>query len=266
MYTLPTVRRFSYKDEEVSKRPGIFHTIKICLIESGNAVWNINGKDFPIHPGMVFLMGTGEHRYFKQIFGTLTMIICETEVRALLPAHRPLFINRPPNIPLFFHADAVSDFKTFLYAALEEAEKKEPFSQFYTEGFLSLALAALLRHFAPFLPATMPKMRPEVQLALQFIEKHITESISLEQIAEQVHLSPSALSKQFFKYNGIGFHQYITAKRVELAIKLLQTTDENVLDIAYACGFHNSAAFYDAFKKITGTTPLSYRASRGSAI
>ena len=105
-------------------------------------------------------------------------------------------------------------------------------------------------------------MRPEVEQTLQFIAEHITEPISLQQIASQVHLSASALSKQFTKYNGIGFQQYVTSKRIELAIELLQTTGENVLDIAYSCGFHNSAAIYAAFKKTTGLSPLAYRSNR----
>ena len=262
----PTIHRFFYRNEEVSKRPGIFHTIKIHIVESGTAIWNINGKDFSIYPGLAFLMGNGERRYFKSICGTLTLLVCEMDITDLLPEQRPLFINRPPQLPLFFKLNEVPEFKSYFYTAFAQSQKKEPFCALFAKGYISLALASLLRHFAPVLPDTPEKMRPEIEAVLQYISSHITENLSLSHLSALVHLSPSALSKQFAKYNGLGFHQYISSKRIEMAIELLRSTEKSVLDIAYACGFHNSAAYYDAFKKTTGVTPLSFRNKRFSSV
>ena len=51
------------------------------------------------------------------------------------------------------------------------------------------------------------------------------------------------------------FKDYVTTRKIEHAINLLNTTDMNVVDVAYECGFSSISGFYDAFKKVTGTTP-----------
>ena len=52
------------------------------------------------------------------------------------------------------------------------------------------------------------------------------------------------------------------SRRIDNAIFLLkENTEQNILDIALACGYNNTANFNKAFKKVTGTTPSKYRNS-----
>ena len=256
---LSPVNRFTFEERKVDRRPASFHTAKICLAESGSAVCSIDGKDYDVHPGLIFILPNSKRRYFKSIRGKITMVILEADPGEMTAMQRELFVNCPVDLPLNVHAGEIPDFCNFLYQALKESQSKAPFSKQYTDAYVQLALHSVLRFFADVLPKKASKTRPETAYVLRCIEKRITEDISLSQIAALVHLSPSALSKQFRRHTGVGFSQYVTSKRVRKAIEMLQNTENNVLDIAYACGFHNSAAFYDAFKKITGTVPLAYR-------
>lgn len=100
---------------------------------------------------------------------------------------------------------------------------------------------------------------PLMEKALAFIIDNLDKPITLDEIAEQAALSPAYFSSIFKKMNGISPWEYITIKRVEKAITLLQTTNETKLNIAMQCGFNSSSNFYKAFFRITGKKPGSYQ-------
>jgi len=72
-------------------------------------------------------------------------------------------------------------------------------------------------------------------------------------------MNPTYFSTFFKKYNGLSPIDYIIRKRITRAIEFLRATDKTILEISGICGFNNSANFNKMFKKITGTTPSSYR-------
>ena len=71
-------------------------------------------------------------------------------------------------------------------------------------------------------------------------------------------MTQTYFSSVFKKYNGITPWEYITIKRVEMAINLLKTSDMSKLEIAERCGFSSSSNFYKAFLKITGKHPKDF--------
>ena len=99
----------------------------------------------------------------------------------------------------------------------------------------------------------------QLGLVMQYIEEHLGEDIRLETLANIARVSPVYFSVLFKKFNGLSPIEYIIRKRVSKAGDLLEETDLPLSDIAAACGFHNSANFYKAFKRVTGQTPLAYR-------
>ena len=93
----------------------------------------------------------------------------------------------------------------------------------------------------------------------KYIENHICEELSLEELCRKLYLSRSrlyAISKSSF---GMGISDYIRSKRIELAKKMLQTDEKPVNVIAAEAGFSDANYFTRAFKKETGLTPGEYR-------
>ncbi|SKA75383.1 transcriptional regulator, AraC family [Caloramator quimbayensis] len=84
-------------------------------------------------------------------------------------------------------------------------------------------------------------------------------SISLEEIAEKMKLSPSYLRVLFKEIEGKSLSTFINEVRFENAKKLLETTDLTVAEIAERVGFSNNNYFYTAFKKFYGVSPNQYR-------
>lgn len=94
---------------------------------------------------------------------------------------------------------------------------------------------------------------------MNWIEAHYQEEVNLEQLAEEIHLSKSYVSRIFHKETGGRLVDYITARRLKQACRLLGTTDMHVEQIGIAAGFPNASYFNQLFKRVLGTTPLKYR-------
>ena len=95
---------------------------------------------------------------------------------------------------------------------------------------------------------------------LTYLEQHYCEAdLSQGQVAEAFQISTYALSRMFKTQMGIGFTEYINAKRIELAKDLLRETNETTKDIAIQVGLPNYNYFLRLFKTITGQTPSAYR-------
>ena len=88
--------------------------------------------------------------------------------------------------------------------------------------------------------------------AMHFIDANICEKITLKEIAAVAYMTPTYFSSVFKKFNGLSLWDYITIKRVEMAIELIKTTNLTKLEIASRCGFSSSSNFYKLFFRITG--------------
>lgn len=94
---------------------------------------------------------------------------------------------------------------------------------------------------------------------MSFIEEHYHEEVNLDQLAEEIHLSKSYISRIFHQETGGRLVDYLTARRIKQACRLLGTTDLPVEQIGIAVGFPNASYFNQLFKRVLGTTPLKYR-------
>ena len=94
-----------------------------------------------------------------------------------------------------------------------------------------------------------------------YIKSHFTNDISLNDIAEHVHLSPAYVSQLFKQETGENISTYITTLRIEKAKMLLRDPQEKLYDVSLLIGFSSSAYFTRLFKKHTGMTPSEYRRS-----
>lgn len=101
--------------------------------------------------------------------------------------------------------------------------------------------------------------RIHIENAMNYIDTHLEEQLTLEKLSEVATMSCSYFSQLFKALNGFSAWEYIVEKRIEQAQILLLSTDDPVLDIAFQCGFNNTANFNRAFKKITGSSPREYR-------
>ncbi len=92
-------------------------------------------------------------------------------------------------------------------------------------------------------------------LALGYLKNNLEKEITLEQLAEQVHLNKNYLVRLFKQTYGKSPIRMLISLRMELARDLLTSTDMSVGDIAIACGYTSAAYFTAEYKKQFGLTP-----------
>ena len=94
---------------------------------------------------------------------------------------------------------------------------------------------------------------------LHFIQRNITQNITVKDIAQACSCSESTVAHIFKKYMNESIKKYIMNSRMKMARHLLEISDLSVTDIAFMCGFPNSNHFSVAFKKSSGFNPTKYR-------
>ena len=135
------------------------------------------------------------------------------------------------------------------------------FSQSMTHA---LALELLRRHSSLGDHAGLERLdipARRLRAALEYIEAHLCEDVSLEAIAGSAHLSTFRFARGFRRALGQPPHQYVIGRRLERAKELLRTTDEGIGEVARRVGFISQSHFTAVFRRRCGVPPKRYRES-----
>jgi AraC family transcriptional regulator len=134
------------------------------------------------------------------------------------------------------------------------------------ESFANVLAVHLIRHITgrrklkASADGALP--RPKLRLVVEYIMENLEGNPTLEQMAAVVHLSPYHFARQFKVATGSAPHQYVIARRVELAEELLRTDREfGMAEVAFRSGFASQSHFCLHFKRIVGLTPRQFRVS-----
>ncbi|MFI6942264.1 helix-turn-helix domain-containing protein [Streptomyces sp. NPDC050418] len=94
---------------------------------------------------------------------------------------------------------------------------------------------------------------------LTWMERHLDEEITVEQLAERALMSPRTFARRFKEETGTTPYRWLLRQRLLLAQQLLESGDETVDTIAGRTGFGTAAALRHQFLRALGTTPNAYR-------
>jgi two-component system response regulator YesN len=104
-----------------------------------------------------------------------------------------------------------------------------------------------------------------VKQALDYINEHFTEAISLQDVARHVNISKNYFSELFKRETGQNFIDYLIQLRLRRAKHLLQTTTYKVYEVAELSGFNDVKYFSKLFKKMVSVSPAEYQGMRKEA-
>ncbi len=122
---------------------------------------------------------------------------------------------------------------------------------------LSILWRLLEQHTA--MVASSVNLRSDMRDVREYIQSHLAEDLSLEQLLSVVHLSKYHFVRIFKEQFGVPPGKYILRSRISTAKRLLVTTALPVYEIAARVGFSDPASFYRAFRDLEGTSPGSIR-------
>ncbi len=99
----------------------------------------------------------------------------------------------------------------------------------------------------------------ELAPVIAYIEKNFQSDLSMEEMAGMARLSRTQFNFRFRQLLRMSPSEYLHKLRVEVAQKLLHTTEKSIAEIAVEAGFYDQSHFTKRFRKVTGTTPLAFR-------
>jgi AraC family transcriptional regulator len=138
-------------------------------------------------------------------------------------------------------------------------------SRFFGESMAhALALQLLRRHSTLRAERSLERLdipTHRLRAAIDYIEEHLGEDLSLAAIAGAAHMSSFRFARGFRKAMGRAPHRYVVARRIERAKELLGRTDQSIGDVARSVGFATQSHFTLVFNRNCGMTPNNYRRS-----
>ena len=106
----------------------------------------------------------------------------------------------------------------------------------------------------------IPKgLSSDVFTAMSYIRGHVDSAISVQDVADATHRSPSFITQQFRKELGITPGAFISRCKLEEAKSLLLFSDKSLAEISSHLCYSSQGYFQNVFKKKFGMTPLQYR-------
>ena len=146
------------------------------------------------------------------------------------------------------------------YLLDEKSDERDYAYQLFIKGGLIQIIYLLITH-PPKVNETTQSDKHEEKLKsiIRYISTHYYEDISIEEIADFCHYSPSHFMKFFKLHMGTGFIEYLNDYRLTIAGQKLKNSSDSVLTIAEECGFEHLSYFNRLFKRKYGTTPGKYR-------
>lgn len=247
--------------------------IEIVIILKGKGHFLINGTDIPITEGNVLLLNPGTYHRSIPIFShTLTeCYLAFTDVE---------FINTPKNFFPLFHGQKIlgklpekakKEIFQLCSAMNQESQSRNTGRYFMLKAYLIQVLCLLLRfdqqeelsdeHNMKGYEFKSPNKTYVVQQIMKYMESHYREKISLDQIAENMYLSPFYISKLFKSETGDTPINYLISLRMEKAKELLDRNPSlSIQEAAAQVGYEDAYHFSKLFKKYFGLSPMYYKA------
>lgn len=104
-----------------------------------------------------------------------------------------------------------------------------------------------------------PGSEAPVERVMMYLRDHMAEEITIEELAQLAHLSPSHLIRTFSKSVGVSPIRYLQNIRIEAAKSLLMATNLDVGEVSAAVGFGSPKYFWRVFRAATGMSPRDFR-------
>lgn len=252
--------------------------MEISYIQDGNGIYEVEDKAFSAQKGDIVIINDIErHRVTYKAEEPLYETVIHFEPRLIWSRENSpfdytylrLFLYNGTN---FSNKPQLSEktkgtITSLISEIVEEYTHRKPYFELMIKSRLLTLITILIRQCdvkADDAYGFIAKRNniDRLDKILRYINENFNKDISLEIVAKRFFMNSSYFS-DFFKRNiGINFSEYLARLRISEAIRLLDETGDNSIQIAYACGFNNTSSFYNAFKKITGMNPGEYKRSR----
>ncbi|NOU62442.1 helix-turn-helix domain-containing protein [Paenibacillus sp. LMG 31461] len=259
---------FSISEYEVSR----FHDLhgheffEMEIILSGKGTQILNGESSQLTPGSVYLLTPVDFHTITPDPGfPLRLINLKFTEEWLDEELRLLLFSQPNRLSVCCEGEHLADIAKECRRLLAESTESRIGKKQAIRATLDRLLVDLLRMIPtdphPVLENTSIYVPGRIKLrkALNYIDFHFREPITLKQAAAHTPWSPNYFSEKFSTIIGQSFQQYVQEHRLQYAHRLLHNSSLPVTEIALASGFNSLPYFIRCFKSKYGLSPRAGR-------
>ena len=252
---------YHYRDEQPNTTDYRMHThdgVELYMLISGHGIFHIEGTAYPLSPGDVLVMRPTESHYIEL---TAEVPYERVVINFNVDAFRSIdpdglltraLLNREAGTCNQYKAFSFSGGSSLGYWKTMMSETGDPYIN------LLSGLLGLLREIHDIFYRE-DKQEAATELLeyriVQYINSHITEPLTLNQLCDYFFISKAQLCRLFRKSTATTVWQYITVKRLVLARQMLEE-GESPSAVCVQCGFRDYSTFYRAYLKHYGCPPV----------
>lgn len=105
---------------------------------------------------------------------------------------------------------------------------------------------------------------PDVTETIQWAEEHLHQKLNVDDLAARAHVSRSTFQRHFQAATGAAPLEWLTARRMDRAKHLLETTDLPIRAVARRSGFRGESLFRYHWRRLMGGSPSAWRKRRAA--
>ena len=247
--------------------------MELNYIKSGNGFFKYEDQTISAKPGDIFLIQpnvlhaimSDEHSsfFYDTIVFHQNMLVGSYDDRCYTDILLPIFSSRRRVlVPVSQETPGYHELHDSVRTIMQCAHKNLATSDLLLKSELLrlfYLLASTPELCTEHTVSTESRMTETLWPVLTYIQKHHSESVTIEQLAKIAHMSSSYFMSCFKQNFGLGAIEYLNQVRIRSACDLLRNTDRNISDIAFDTGFHNLSNFNRQFRTKVGCSPQTYR-------
>lgn len=246
--------------------------LEINLIREGEAVFQVYQKSYRVRTGEGFLLNRNvphscsspgnEHVRYSTILVRPDFLYGDFGSDVERKCFQPFLQNSAiPCIHLTGFDENGKEILQKLNQVEEAFDRKRFCYELKIKGLLCEAFAMILyghrQELTKFVSANLQELE-RLEKMLNYLNMHFTEVISLQDLADQVHLSREVCCRLFKKMTGKTITGYLEEYRVNKSFSLVQSGQYSMIQITEMVGFSNPSRFASAFRKRFGCNPGEY--------
>lgn len=260
----------SYSDASVPLHSHSFFYELIYCRCAGGAEYLVGTERYQLQRGDVIFIPPGvSHRpvlprSMPEPYVRDVLWISEEFLRTAHESYMDVHEKSPPSIPLLRTAGTPWEYIGSLFrGCVMEAENRQSDWQAAVISNALLILTHLRRASRDAHRMSLRAEKPELlEQVLAYVEQHLSDRITLSDVARHFFISESTVTQIFRKKMGISFYRCVTRWRL-IAAKALIEKNIPLVAVAEQVGFSDYSSFFRAFKQEYGTSPKQYRKTRG---
>lgn len=248
--------RLSISNCTLWAKPYWHEQLEIIYIKDGDGILTLNGTEYNVAPGDIYIVNCNDLHYFEK--STFTLHFSITIDASFFDKVEFGHFRFTP------HIKGDKYFCDIFETIFHEYDKSNDGWDMTILGNVYFLITHLLRNYKQStltqktLNARKSKLK-RLQSILDYISANYTEKISTSDLAELFHINKYYLCKIFKEETGQSLIDYINTYRIKCTLPLLTNTNESIERIAERAGFSDSNYYSRIFKRCMNMSPGKYR-------